>query len=309
MMFLAELFRPYIRAEAPGWGKIAKCLHITGYREDPRWSQAPRKVCRGKFHHYLMRCDLRNWSQRLTYFLGRFYELDTQLLMMKYIRPGDRVIDIGANVGMISLLMSRLVGDNGRVESCEPNPACCAEIDWLIEANALRNITLHRNGLGDAPATLKLTLRTSHTGTGTLASIPQSELTEAGTTIEVPVKVGDDLFLKDERPVAAIKIDVEGFECHVLDGLTGTINRWHPMVITEMDAGHLKYAGATVEMLAEKMTRAGYKGYGIHPRRRGLGYELVVTPLTPQTYHEVGDGLWLHPDNPRTAELLASSAK
>jgi hypothetical protein len=69
-----------------------------------------RTWMRGKLHGYEMSLDLGNWSNRQTYFLGRFYDLPTQLVLLSCLRPDDIFVDIGANEGMISLLASRLVG-------------------------------------------------------------------------------------------------------------------------------------------------------------------------------------------------------
>ncbi len=68
-----------------------------------------------------MDLDLARASERFSYFTGRFYELGMQLLLMDLVRAGDRVVDIGANVGEISLLCSRLVGPTGVVDAFEPN--------------------------------------------------------------------------------------------------------------------------------------------------------------------------------------------
>jgi precorrin-6B methylase 2 len=72
-----------------------------------------------------MELDLAAWSERSAYFLGRFYDLNLQMLMIQILKPGDRFVDIGANIGMLSILAARLVGPSGRVESFEPNPHKC----------------------------------------------------------------------------------------------------------------------------------------------------------------------------------------
>jgi len=98
--------RPYTMRELPGWGRLYELL-VGGYRRNQRWTGfAPRWV-RGKLHGYDMLIDLASWSNRDTYFLGRFYDVPNQLLIKALVQPGETVVDIGANEGMISLVAAR----------------------------------------------------------------------------------------------------------------------------------------------------------------------------------------------------------
>lgn len=65
---------PYARLELPGWGQLLKKVGV--YRNE-LWEHTLTRTIRGKWHGYLMTLDLSNWSERQTYFLGRFYDLPT----------------------------------------------------------------------------------------------------------------------------------------------------------------------------------------------------------------------------------------
>jgi hypothetical protein len=67
---IARLALPYARLELPGWGKVLRAAGV--YRHDC-WNGAPTRVIRGKFHGYRMTPSLESWSERQTYFLGRYY--------------------------------------------------------------------------------------------------------------------------------------------------------------------------------------------------------------------------------------------
>ena len=133
--------RPYTLRELPGWGKIYRAL--VGHRRGWFWEGAPIRTTRGKLHHHLMRLDLSKWPDRWAYFLGRWYDLETQLLVSDLLGPGDTVIDVGANRGMFTLLASRLVGDAGQVIAFEPNPTCVHILEDELAANNIRNVVVH----------------------------------------------------------------------------------------------------------------------------------------------------------------------
>jgi FkbM family methyltransferase len=227
-----------------------------------------------------MDLDLTRASERFTYFVGRFYELDLQLLLIELIRPGDRVVDIGANVGEISLLCSRLVGPEGIIDAFEPNPRCADQMTWAIARNRIGNIRLHRMGLASVETELCLWVPTNNSGEGSFAHAgPTANGAEdVVESFSVAVGIGDKELANDPRPVAFIKIDVEGFECHVLDGLSRTLGEHRPLVTTEVVPQHLARAGKIPEELFSMMRDRGYEGYGFegqHKRRRyGLTQDL-----------------------------------
>jgi hypothetical protein len=83
------MVRPYIWHELPGWGRLYSRF-VGDYRRDASWAGEPSRTIRGKLHGYEIDLDLSRWSERATYFLGRFYDLENQLLPTRILRPGDR---------------------------------------------------------------------------------------------------------------------------------------------------------------------------------------------------------------------------
>ena len=180
---------PYTRAELPGWGKVY-ALAIGDYRRNWLWADSQLIWVKGKLHDYFMRLDISGWSNRATFFLRRFYDLPTQLALLDLVNPGDTVVDIGGNEGMISLLMSRLVGDTGSVIAVEPNPGPRSIFEQNIAQNAITNISLMACGFADENAVLKLRVPKINTGE---ASFGQSHYGETDfTVIETPVRIGDE---------------------------------------------------------------------------------------------------------------------
>lgn len=213
-----------------------------------------------------------------------------QQLLSAILGKGDRFIDIGANIGMISLCAVRLVGERGEVECFEPNPDCVAKIRENISLNGLTNITIHPVGLSDERGKMTLNLATTHTGTATFASIENPE-----RSYSVEVLIGDDVLLSNKNIIKLIKIDVEGFELHVLKGLKRTLDTFKPFLITEFLESHFQRANTSGKEIKNYLTGKGYIPYSISSQRGLLGVQLKLVPIKDSAESDLSnDILWIH---------------
>jgi FkbM family methyltransferase len=277
------LARPYIRRELPGWGVLYRNL-IGSFERDWLWQGAKERWVRGKLHGYEMSVRIGGWSNRATFFLERFYDLPTQLLLQQELKAGDTFVDVGANEGMITLLGSRLVGDAGKVIAFEPNPVPREILERSLRRNSIANVELHAAGLGDVEGELQLFVPRRNSGEG---SFTAPEDASAGYYSSCPVWIGDAVI--GERLPRLIKIDVEGFEAHVLRGLSGTLERARPIIVMEMIARHLARDGQTPEQICRWLGALGYRG-----QKLGLvGREnLQLSPMPPEW--QDGDYVFIH---------------
>jgi FkbM family methyltransferase len=152
-------------------------------------------------------------------------ELDRKITWVcsRLVRPGDCVIDIGANLGLVTLTMAALVGATGQVHAFEPNPRMIAFLEDAIERNGLTNVKLHRVALGAREGELKLSIPPSNAGA---ASLVEARQTEGGIDTIVPVRTLSSIMSgQDIGRVRLVKIDVEGFEPEVLAGATEFFSR------------------------------------------------------------------------------------
>lgn len=289
-------FRPYVRRELPGWGKVYS-LFVGGYERNWFWENAPTRVVRGKMHKYLMSLDLSRWSDRSAFFLGRWYALDLQMLMFDIVKSGDTIVDVGTNRGMFSFTASYIVGKTGKVFSFEPNPNCLEALDQTISMNKIENIFVNRCGLASKAGELTLSVPLINWGEGTFGKSSYSD--ENTYQIQVDVKIGDNI-LKKETPTL-IKIDVEGFEYNVIQGLQRTIKQHHPIIITEIVAKHLKSCGTSVQEIKTLIESMGYTGFKLNLKKHGTGHDWELKEFDPET--KEFDAVWLHPD------ILKSHAK
>lgn len=294
--------RPYISRELPGWGRVFSNV-VGGHVADQTWSGLEPVWVKGKLHGYEMLLNLDNWSNRMTYFLMRLYDLPTQLVMMRCLRPGDTFVDIGANEGALSLLAARLVGETGKVVAFEPNPEPRSRLTAAIDRNRLTNIELHPIGLGSVDAVLNLSAPKMNSGEGSFAAADY----DASELHVVPCQVrrGDEV-LQDVTPTL-VKIDVEGYELEVLKGLTGVFARTRPPVVMEMIASHLARAGVKPGELAAFMHDRGYEPFKIGLARAGLDQRLSLERTSIDADINA-DVLWLQPDAPLSRTLLSEIA-
>ena len=260
-------------------------------RASGRWTDLPPQTIRGKLHGYRMVLDLGDWAQRLTWFAGRYYELDTQLVLRALVKPGDTVIDIGANIGMITLLASRLVGTEGRVLSVEPNPRPRARLRHHLELNGIENVEIFDIALSDAAEEKTLKVDGSHDGIGTLADRP--DFTNMTQRLTLRTAIGDDVIPPALMGDVFIKIDVEGYETKVLRSLAQTIEKYHPVILTEFEPTHLSRAGSSATELFQIMKEYGYVALGITVKRSPLRHKCRLDRIEGQRVWGT-NMLWIH---------------
>lgn len=223
--------------------------------------------------------------------------------MATVLREGDRVVDVGANIGMITRLASRLVGPLGMVDAFEPNPICVQAIRDSIALNGITNIQIHQTALGEAVSILPLTVPHRNSGEATLVATSAAFAGEA-TAIEVPVSVGDEVIREDSRPLVFVKVDVEGFECQVLAGMRATLSKHRPIVVTEVVASHLARDSRTPGDIFQFMESLGYQGRNVTLCRRRLLGRTIET--TRASVSEHGDNVLWDPVSGMAAERLSA---
>lgn len=133
------------------------------------------------------------------------------------VTPGQTVVDVGANQGIFTLLFSRLVGPDGRVFALEPAPALFAALDRNCRANAATNVTRLPVAAGRSRAQGVLHCSRFNSGDNRLtASVKGPALAVDIVPLDEVVPAG---------PVSLVKIDVQGYELHVVNGMQAIIER------------------------------------------------------------------------------------
>lgn len=149
------------------------------------------------------------------------------------VRSGDVVMDAGANWGLHTLYLSRLVGKNGLVIAIEPFPPAFDELQWHIRANGCLNIRVLSCALGKANGEAPFTPGES-ASTGGLSAV-RTEIPRQRTEISVVVRTLDSVVEElGIEHLRLVKIDVEGAEAEVLSGACRVMERWRPHFVIDL---------------------------------------------------------------------------
>ena len=164
------------------------------------------------------------------------YEDEIGKLIKISLTEGDTAIDIGGNIGLQSLRMSSCVGPTGKVFAFEPLNYLQEKFKKNIALNRAHNVTLFPFALSDQQNEVDLTINKNQWNQGAF-SLSDKDI--GNDKQRVVVKVADamaEIQLLDK--VSLIKIDVEGFEFHVLRGLKQTLQKHKPRIIFEYDSNY-----------------------------------------------------------------------
>jgi FkbM family methyltransferase len=188
-------------------------------------------------------------SWKNAYYLHLFQRLQPEedaLCCREYVHPGDAVLDLGANIGAYTKVLSEYVGVEGQVHCLEPIPETFGYLFNNVHRLGLQNVFCYNVAASD------------QTGLG-YAAVPeygdggpnfyQAHLSDSG--IRIRVFRLDDLF-GDLCPTF-IKCDVEDRELDVISGAKNMIERCHPVWLMEVCA-------ATENAVMKMMGGNGYRG-------------------------------------------------
>jgi FkbM family methyltransferase len=151
----------------------------------------------------------------LSLWLDGFYEPDVLSFLRASVGPRSVVVDVGANIGALTVPLARTLDRGGSVVAIEAAPTVASFLKRNVERNRLRNVTVVQCAVstGESASVLFYEAPPNHFGRGSCAQ--QFDI----PPIQVPAKSLDRI-LDENRvsEVAAIKVDVEGYEAHVFQG-------------------------------------------------------------------------------------------
>lgn len=161
------------------------------------------------------------------------------------LRPGDRYIDAGANVGQLALAASKRVGPDGDVVAIEAHPEIYGYLQGNVGLNRASNVETLNCALGASRGEITMTSRRSD---------DQNYVSESGT-LRVPMRTLDGVV--PARPTRLLKIDVEGFELPVLQGAAETLAQTE-IVYCELSTANCRRFGYEPQEVEALLLNSGF---------------------------------------------------
>jgi len=222
------------------------------------------------------------------------YEKDLLFYLRSVLRPGDTVVDVGANIGYLSAFIRQLVGPAGAIYCFEPVPDYAALLEAAVSKVA--NIHVFRQAVGDREGRVAIKISgRENTGWNTIVPGLMKERTGI-RNVEVPLTtLARHLEEWDVPSVRLIKIDVEGAEFLVLKGLAPWLEKGkRPHIITELCPGACVLLGSSTAAIFTLMGGYGYRPFVFSRKglRRVYAGGVKLQPVRPQEITKTTDVVW-----------------
>jgi FkbM family methyltransferase len=189
---------------------------------------------------------------------------DDEEIFRRYLRPGDVVVDVGANIGNLTLQAAKCVGDTGRVIAVEAHPRTFTYLQGNLALNRVRNVNPLNLAVGD------------HEGVVAFSSQRQDDqnvVVSNQTGLTIPMRTLDAI-VPPTAHVALLKIDVEGYERYVLAGAQDTLRRTDCVFFEAYESAFARFGYSTPDLLEVLVTA------GLYPLRFDERGDVVPLPMT-----------------------------
>lgn len=208
------------------------------------------------------RLDFQDDTMRGTYWQGERFEFPTAHILRDWARGGaTHFFDIGSNYGFFTWwLLSQVPGL--QVHAFEPNPRTFAKVEEIRVANGFDRLQVWNLGLSDAPGRLALHAGVTDSGHSTFGEHPELKGPAIAEVEVLPFSAWLERagLALPARPSWIAKIDVEGFETRVLQGLAPALRaRAFLGLVVESNAYTLEFCGSSLEEMRSVLHDCGYR--------------------------------------------------
>jgi FkbM family methyltransferase len=213
--------------------------------------------------------------------LDGYWETWITIFVARQLKPGMVVIDVGANYGYYTIFFGALVGDTGHVYAFEPNPNILPKLHRSVELNGFTDRTTI---IGAAAGSVHggegmLYASRDEPKNGTMISFPEAIGSEPRQVHKVPLATVDESIAPASR-VDFVKIDAEGAEEAVIEGMMGILNRDKPGLLLEFNAVRYREPRVFLGKLGTIYSRTCYIDY------EGNGIPATVDQIVTERWGE-----------------------
>ena len=211
------------------------------------------------------------------------YDHELHLLFARRVKPGMTVLDVGANLGEMSLHLGALVGPGGKVHAFEPYPPAYERLVQHIERNLLQSrIDPHALAFSNVPGSLTMSVPDSGADNQGVGSIVNHDAGRLPKTVRVEATTLD-LFVERHAigKIDFIKLDIQGAEYFFLEGGRQTLRDQRPEIVMEVSPGDLRPLGKTSRDLLMLVDSLGYRSFHL---RKGNPTNAISQATTPPDF-------------------------
>lgn len=205
----------------------------------------------------------------------------TTKLLSKELKKDMVCLDVGGNIGYYTLFESNIVGENGKVIAIEPSPPNFQHLKKNLEIQNTENVDAYNFAAGDKDGEINFLVYEESNGSFT---IPDGETTDLpGELIKVQAKRLDTFLdeLKQDH-VDFVRMDVEGYESHIIGGMINTIKKSKPMFQIEVHASIMGKEGT--KKFLKTFQDFGYEAKYYVPRDIDLP---IIGTMGDVKYHSI----------------------
>jgi FkbM family methyltransferase len=168
---------------------------------------------------------------------GDWFEDEVRFVRL-FLKPRQAAIDIGANYGVFTLPMAKVVGPEGRIWAFEPATSTAAFLAESVDANGFAHVTLDRRALSEKAGTAQLSLNDNSELNELIRDSGAARIAETGIAETVALTTLDDAMERYQwSDIAFLKIDAEGEEAAIIRGGSRFFRTLSPLVQYEINAG------------------------------------------------------------------------
>lgn len=209
---------------------------------------------------------------------GVYEELETDIVK-KEVKPGDIILDIGANIGYYTLIFAKLVGKNGKVFAFEPEPLNFELLQKNVKMNNYDNVIFEQKAISNVNGTIKLYISKIRTG---MHRIYKSKHTTENF-VNVPMIKLDEYLKKNDylKKINFIKIDIEGSEFGALQGLKNTLKNNNLKILIEFIPDSIREFGDEPQDLIKLLKSYKFKFFCTDDQNKKIvqinDYDEIIT--------------------------------
>jgi len=213
---------------------------------------------------HLIHLDTRDTSLMPSLVAYGYWEAGVTRTILRLLRPGQRVVEVGANVGYYTLLFASRVGPTGSVTAFDANPRAVDLLRRTLAANGLATAArVVPMAVGDRPGRVTLHRLARQQGSSSIYAFGPEDLAawdDEAAPLEVEATSLDAFFDADRTPVDLVKIDAEGAEPAIVAGMTGLLARSpHVRLVVELIPASLRRAGHDPRAFLESLVQLGLR--------------------------------------------------